>query len=59
MIRDSESKALVETDNDKRNKYKIEKKKLEEIESLKKDIQYLKYELISLREQFNQLTEVQ
>jgi hypothetical protein len=42
MIRDKESKALIETDTDALQRYRIEKKKLQEVEQIKKDINIMK-----------------
>ncbi len=38
MIRDKESKALLETDTLALNKYRIEKKRIMEIENMKKEM---------------------
>jgi len=59
MIRDSNSKALVETDVDKRNKYIMEKKKLREISTIKKDISDLRHTVSALSEKLEKILEEQ
>lgn len=55
MIRDANSKALVETDVDKRNKYIMEKKKLREITSIKNDISDLRQTVSALSEKIEKI----
>lgn len=57
MMRDTATMALVETDIDKRNKYRLEKNNLREMTILKRDVLELKETVKAMQQIINKLVE--
>ncbi len=57
MIRDKESKALIETDTVALNKYRLEKKKLAEFDIMKKEINNLKQQIANVNRLLDKIME--
>lgn len=58
MIRDSHSNALLETDKNNLLKYRKEKKREQEFQQLKDDVQTLRFCINTLKERVNRIEEV-
>lgn len=58
MIRDSHSNALLETDKNNLLKYRKEKKREQEFQQLKDDVQTLRFCINTLKEKVNRIEEV-
>jgi hypothetical protein len=57
MIRDTESKALIETDVASLYKYRVEKKKLAEFDKMKTEISNLKQQIANVNQLLEKIME--
>jgi hypothetical protein len=57
MIRDNESKALIETDVSALNKYRVEKRRLAEFDKIKQEINSLKQEITNVNRLLEKIME--